>query len=368
MRRVPVEDLLRFPTSNHAHFPLSPILDWGPVVDGVTVERRPLDAVQQGSFNDAAEVVIGSAKNDGSVFGLALPLLSDKLGWPETMLRGLVDRIFGPAAGKAILRQFPRKGFVLGVYPQIDEIVTDYLFRCSARRFARALASRGRPAWLYEFSYAFQGSKYRALGEWGARQARGLAGAGPSAPQRGAGTPEDHPDGTQNRPGTCVRGGGRLSVQESYEPEGQSFGSGPKNSMGLGLKSFRPSREAPPGTLESEFVAAEHLCGFPGVVCGGVLGVLVESQGNWSAAMALMDSYQLSAPPLTVTKEFQVELHRPAPTGKVLLVTSEVADISEREVRVTVKVATDKAGKEVVCAEGRGTFMKIGPLRSFDIL
>lgn len=166
MRRVPVEDLLRFPTSNHAHFPLSPILDWGPVVDGVTVERRPLDAVQQGSFNDAAEVVIGSAKNDGSVFGLALPLLSDKLGWPETMLRGLVDRIFGPAAGKAILRQFPRKGFVLGVYPQIDEIVTDYLFRCSARRFARALASRGRPAWLYEFSYAFQGSKYRALGDY----------------------------------------------------------------------------------------------------------------------------------------------------------------------------------------------------------
>ena len=33
-----------------------------------------------------------------------------------------------------------------------------------------------------------------------------------------------------------------------------------------------------------------------------------------------------------------------------------------------IKVATDKAGKEVVCAEGRGTFMKIGPLRSFDIL
>ena len=131
-----------------------------------TGERRPLDGVQQGSFNDAAEVVIGSAKNDGSVFGLALPLLSDKLGWPETMLRGLVDRIFGPPAGKAILRQVPRKGFVLGVDPQIDEIVMDYLFRCSARRFARALASRGRPAWLYEFSYAFQGSKYRALGDY----------------------------------------------------------------------------------------------------------------------------------------------------------------------------------------------------------
>ena len=157
-------------------------------------------------------------------------------------------------------------------------------------------------------------------------------------------------------------------MQESYEPGGQSFGSGPKNSLGLGLRSFRPSREAPPGTLESEFVAAEHLCGFPGVVCGGILGVLVESQGNWSAAMALMDSYQLSAPQLTVTRELQVGLLRPAPTGKVLLVTSEVADISEREVQVTVKVATDKGGKEVVCAEGRGTFMKIGPLRSFDIL
>ena len=185
---------------------------------------------------------------------------------------------------------------------------------------------------------------------------------------RGVGTPEAHPDGTRNRPGTCVRRGGRLSVQESYEPGGQSFGSGPKNSLGLGLKSFRPSKEAPPGTLESEFVAAEHLCGFPGVVCGGVLGVLVESQGNWSAAMALMDSYQLSAPPLTVTREFQVELLRPAPTGKILLVTSEVTDMSDREVKVAVKVTADKGGKQVTCADGKGTFMKIGPLRSFDIL
>lgn len=157
-------------------------------------------------------------------------------------------------------------------------------------------------------------------------------------------------------------------MQESYEPGGLSFGSGPKNTMGLGLRSFRPSEEAPPGTLESEFVAAEHLCGFPGTVCGGILGVLVESQGNWSAAMALMDSHRLSAPPLTVTREFRVELLRPAPTGKVLLVKSEVTEISEREVEVAMQITADKAGKQVTCAEGRGSFMKIGPLRSFDIL
>jgi carboxylesterase type B len=166
MRSVPVEDLVTFPTSNHAHFPLSPILDWSPVVDGVTVERRPLDAVQQGSFNDAADVIIGTAKNDGSMFAMALPLLSDKYGLPETMLREFLDRVFGPDAGKAILRQFPKESYVLGAYPQVDELITDYLFRCSARRFSRALASQGRPAWLYEFAYAFQGKKHWLLGDY----------------------------------------------------------------------------------------------------------------------------------------------------------------------------------------------------------
>ena len=165
MRSALVSDILHFSASNRENFPLFPIIDWAPVVDGVTVERLPLEAVQMGAFNDETDVIIGSAKNDGSMFAAALPLFAGQLRLPQTMLRDFLLRVFGADKTKAILNEFPSKG-LFGTPKQVTELITGYLFRCPARRFSRALASKGRDAWLYEFAYKFSGRKYKLLGDY----------------------------------------------------------------------------------------------------------------------------------------------------------------------------------------------------------
>jgi hypothetical protein len=48
--------------------------------------------------------------------------------------------------------------------------------------------------------------------------------------------PPVHPDGTSNVPGTCVRQPGRLSIQETYEPQGMSFGNGATAFLGVRVR------------------------------------------------------------------------------------------------------------------------------------
>ena len=136
-------------------------------------------------------------------------------------------------------------------------------------------------------------------------------------------TPLNHPDGTRNDPGSCVAQPGttRLSIQESYDPNGVAFASGPSNPDGLGLRSYRGQA---PGSLDAEFTARAAHQGFPGIVCGGILGALCESHANWTAAISIMDHFSTPSPPLTVTHSFTVELLSPTPVDEPLLLRSRV--------------------------------------------
>ena len=80
----------------------------------------------------------------------------------------------------------------------------------------------------------------------------------------------------------------------------QSF-AGPASTSELHLRSFR-SKEG-----LTALVKFHPQCqAFPGIVHGGAVSTLFECQGNWTAAIALMDRGQLSRPPLTLTKEILV--------------------------------------------------------------
>lgn len=100
-----------------------------------------------------------------------------------------------------------------------------------------------------------------------------------------------------------MRGSGRLSIQETYESNGDSFGSGSRNAHGLHLRSFRINvpengkrvnngarsiADALRGTcafsaLESSLVLDRRFAGFSGIACGGIVGAAMETQGNWNA-------------------------------------------------------------------------------------
>jgi len=94
---------------------------------------------------------------------------------------------------------------------------------------------------------------------------------------------------------------------------------------------------------------------FPGMINGGVIGTLLDCHGNWTAAIAIMESRGESAPPCTVTASYTVKLRRPTPLGVPLHITSRVVNIEGERVNIEMEMKVD--GK--ICANGTGLFVAV---------
>ena len=104
-----------------------------------------------------------------------------------------------------------------------------------------------------------------------------------------------------------------------------------------------------------EFMPGDEHQAFPGMINGGIIGTLLDCHGNWTAAMALMDQSGLSEAPCTVTASYSINLRRPTPHGITLRVTSEIVEIGEDRVKVSMAlIAEDK-----ICATGEGLFVAV---------
>ena len=104
-----------------------------------------------------------------------------------------------------------------------------------------------------------------------------------------------------------------------------------------------------------EYMPEDHHQAFPGMVNGGIIGTLLDCHGNWTAAVALMDTQDLDEPPCTVTAKYDVQLRRPTPLGAMLTVTSRTTEVLED--RVNVQLTLEAEGK--VCATGSGLFVAV---------
>jgi len=187
-----------------------------------------------------------------------------------------------------------------------------------------------------------------------------------------------HPDGTETVRGSCVRGAGRLSIQETYESNGDSFGSGARNEHGLQLRSFRINvpengkrvrngagsiADALRGTLafsalESSLVLDRRFAGFSGIACGGIVGAAMETQGNWNAAVRIMDEEEMDVPPLTVTGEYVVRIMRPTPVEAPLLLLSRALQRKDTVVHVEMLLCDD------ISSIGMGEGVGVPPMQN----
>ena len=141
-----------------------------------------------------------------------------------------------------------------------------------------------------------------------------------------------------------------VGVQRQYAPSSICFGCGPANQQGLQINSIRIENG-----LSMEYLPEPHHQAFPGMINGGIIGTLLDCHGNWTAAVALMDSQGLEEPPCTVTASYTVQLRRPTPTDVILKVTSQIKEMSEN--RVEVELLLEANGK--VCATGSGLFVAV---------
>jgi acyl-coenzyme A thioesterase PaaI-like protein len=143
-----------------------------------------------------------------------------------------------------------------------------------------------------------------------------------------------------------------LSLQERYAPHSACFGCGPANERGLHVRSFLSGDSyVASWTPESQHEA------FPGVLCGGIIGTLLDCHMNWSAAHALMLRSSDTQPQCTVTAEYTVQLKRPTPMDGPLIVRARIVEIGADRATVT---ATLESGDKV-CATGRGLFVAVKP-------
>ncbi len=119
------------------------------------------------------------------------------------------------------------------------------------------------------------------------------------------------------------------SLQEIYAPHNACFGCGPANRLGLRIRSF----------VEGDDVVAEwqpqpHHEAAAGMLNGGIIGTLLDCNGNWAGIHALMQRDQLERPPCTVTASYSVTLKEPTPTSAPIQIRSRAVALGTRSVDV----------------------------------
>ena len=126
------------------------------------------------------------------------------------------------------------------------------------------------------------------------------------------------------------------SLQDEYSPNSVCFGCGPKNPQGLHLKS-RPVD----GRLVAEWTPGPFHMAFSNFASGGVISVVLDCHGNWTAAYTLMKSRGLGKPPGTVTAEYIVRFLRPTPMLTPWKLEAWPTEVRGESVRVEGKVEAD---------------------------
>lgn len=140
------------------------------------------------------------------------------------------------------------------------------------------------------------------------------------------------------------------SIQETYAPNLACFGCGPANPKGLHIRSFADGDE-----VVAEWQPSVEYEAFPGVLCGGIIGTLLDCHCNWAATWHLMQRTNADKPPCSVTAEYTIKMMRPTPTDQAVKLVARVVESTDD--RAVVEGELIAHGK--VCATCRGTFVAV---------
>lgn len=150
----------------------------------------------------------------------------------------------------------------------------------------------------------------------------------------------------------------KLSLQELVDPEGICFGCGTANPEGLHIQSYWSED----GTRVVASVTPDpHFTGWPGLVYGGFLAMLIDCHSNWTAiARHYKDEGRApgTLPAIQcVTAQLGVRYRRPTPMGVPLELSAWV----EEEVAGKSRVRCEVRAGGVLTATGDSTFARVDP-------
>ena len=129
------------------------------------------------------------------------------------------------------------------------------------------------------------------------------------------------------------------SLQELIEPDGICFGCGHKNPEGLQLKSFIASDGV---HVVAQVLPDTKFCGWPGLVYGGFLAMVIDCHSNYTAMWAHYSAEGRdigSCPKIRcVTGSLGVKYIKPTPLGETLELRARVEGPVGRKTRVLCEV------------------------------
>jgi acyl-coenzyme A thioesterase PaaI-like protein len=143
-----------------------------------------------------------------------------------------------------------------------------------------------------------------------------------------------------------------LSLQEQYASSNICFGCGPANAEGLHVRSFVQGDD-----VIAEWKPEKRHQAYPGILNGGIIGVLLDCHCNWTAAYNLMKRAHADRPPVTVTAEYAIKLLRPTPSNETVRLRAGPMELTDN--RATIEGTLEAGGK--ICATCRGIFVAVKP-------
>ena len=147
-----------------------------------------------------------------------------------------------------------------------------------------------------------------------------------------------------------------IALQDQIAPHGVCFGCGGDNPNGLKIKSYWDADQV--------HVITRHLpdaqyCGWPDLVYGGLLAMLVDCHSNWTAMAYHMRAEEVAADgPRTincVTGDLGIKYIKPTPMGVELTLRARVEGPLARKSRIICEVY---AG-DTLTAIGDSVFVRV---------
>ncbi|MEA3362784.1 MAG: PaaI family thioesterase [Thermodesulfobacteriota bacterium] len=133
----------------------------------------------------------------------------------------------------------------------------------------------------------------------------------------------------------------KENLKKIVSRDAHCFGCSQKNPYGLKMQFY-----ADDNALYSWLSVPNHLCGWDGIVHGGVISTMLDEIMGWSAIYSLRR--------IIMTKTMTVDFFKPVYIEDKLRVEGRVIEqTSEREAIIEGKLYK---GDDILCAQTRGTF------------
>lgn len=133
----------------------------------------------------------------------------------------------------------------------------------------------------------------------------------------------------------------KENLTEIISRDGHCFGCSQKNSHGLKMRFY-----ADDIVVYSWISVPDHLCGWNGIVHGGVLSTILDEIMSWSAIYNLRH--------IVMTKTMTIDFFKPVYIGEELRVEGRV--IEQRGKREVIMEGRIYKNDDILCAQTRGTF------------